>query len=158
MPQNYVMPANAILVNGVPLRHEWEAAPGSAILPGDLVEFNTNYCTHGEAKIKEAAALSELVLGVADVEPWHPKTVAYDAGDNVKVISGNIVVVLRLAAGNDVVCGDLLKPAASGEVQILDCEDGTDDPDENACLKMAQALNTYASATVMQFIIAKLFI
>lgn len=155
MPQNYVMPAKSILVNGVPLMHEWEAAPGSAILPGDVIEFNTAYCSDGEQKIMESPANSEYFLGVAICEPWGDRTTVHSAGDQVRVYSGSIVVVLRLAAGNAVTCGDNLKTAASGEVQELDCEAGTDDVDSNACLRLGRVLNTYASLTVFQFIIVK---
>jgi hypothetical protein len=158
MPQDYVIPANSIKVNGVPLRHEWEAAPGSAILPGDIVEFDTNYCTGGHSKIKECAANSEFAVGVAEVEPLNEKTDAYDASDQVRVLSGNIVVALRLAAGNAVTCGMNLKPAASGEVAVLDCEAGTNDVNSNACLRVAQALESHASATVMVWLVCKLLI
>ena len=158
MPQNYVLPANGVLINGVPLRHEWTAAPGSAILPADIVEFNTGYCANGEAKIMECAANSEFALGVAELEPWHDRTDVYDAGDDVRVLSGNIVFVARLAAGNTITCGENLKPAASGEVTELDCEAGTTDATENACLRVAQSLMSYGSLTVFQFIIAKMHI
>jgi len=164
MPQNYVLPAFATLINGVPLRHEFEAAVGSAILPRDLVEFDTNYCEDGKAHIKEASYCSENVIGVADQHPLEdenyetPLTRAYTAGEAVRVLSGIIVVALRLAAGQTITCGELLKPSHSGEVRELDCESGTSDPYSNACLRVAQALASYASATVMQFIIAKLLI
>jgi hypothetical protein len=157
MPYGYVDPANAILVNGVPLWHEWIAAPGSGIYPGDVVEFDTNYCSDGEAKIKECTADSEKYLGVANQEPMYNRETVYDAGDPVMVMSGSIVVVLRLAANEDITCGDLLKPAASGEVAELDCEAGTSDVANNACLKFAQALKSYGTSTQMQFIIGRLY-
>ena len=158
MPQNYVLPANGILINGVPLRHEWTAAPGSAILPGDIVEFNTGYCADGEAKIMECAANSEFALGVAICHPLRTRTEAYDAGDDVRVLSGTIVFAGRLAAGNTITCGENLKPATSGELTELDCEAGTTDPAENACLRVAQALNSYSSLTVFQWCICKMHI
>ena len=158
MPYNYVAPANGILVHGVPLNEEFIAAPGSAILPGDLVEFDTGYCADGEAKIKEAAANSEHVLGVAEQSHEGDRDDVYTVADPVRVINGDIIVLLRLAANNAITCGDNLKSAASGEVQELDCEAGTGDPDENACLLVARARESKASATVVQWIIAKLMI
>lgn len=158
MPQNYVMPANAILVHGKPLDEEFEAAPGSAILPGDLVEFNTSYCADGLAKIKECAALSEHALGFAELAHDGDKDDVYTAGDAVRVLNGDIIVAARLAAGNAITCGDNLKPADSGELQELDCEAGTSDVDENACLLVARARMSLASATTVQWLIVKCMI
>ena len=158
MPYNYVVPANAILVHGVPLNEEFIAAPGSAILPGDIVEFNTQYCADGEGKIVESPANSEHTLGVAEQSHEADRDTVYTAGDPVRVINGDIIVILRLAAGNAITCGDNLKTAASGEVQELDCEAGTDDPDENACLLVARARVSLGSSTLVQWILAKLFI
>lgn len=150
-----MLPANAILIHGVPLWEEFEAAPGSAILPGDVVEFNRSYCADGEAKIKECAANSELFLGVAEQSHEGDKDDAFSAGDQVRVMNGDIIVALRLVASQAITCGDLLKPAASGEVTVLDCEAGTTDPAENACLKCAQARQSKASATTVQWLAAK---
>lgn len=155
MPQNYVMPANSILIHGVPLWEEFEAAPGSAILPGDLVEFDTRYCADGEAKIMECAEGSEDFLGVAEQSHAGDADDAFSAGDQVRVMSGDIIVRMRLEAGNEVTCGDLLKPAASGEIQPLDCEAGTHDPADNPCLLAAQARASYSSATLVQWVIVK---
>lgn len=151
------MPAQTILIHGVPLWEEFTAAPGSAILPGDVVEFNRSYCADGLAKIQECAANSELFLGVAEVshEEDHDEDDAFAAGEQVRVMNGDIIVRLRLNANQAITCGDLLKPAASGEVTILDCEGGTHDPDENPCLKCAQARQSKGSATVVQWLIAK---
>ena len=158
MPYNYVVPANSILVHGVPLNEEFIAAPGSAILPGDVVEFDVSYCADGEAKIVESPANSENTIGIAI--PSHEGDVddVYAVNDPVRVINGDVIVRLRLAANNAITCGDNLKTAASGEVQELDCEAGTDDPDENACLLVARARVSMASATVVQWLLAKLFI
>lgn len=159
MPQDAVPPANAIIIDGDPLWLEFEAAPGSAILPGDIVEFNTSYCTGGYSKVKEAAANTEGALGVADVEPQNARTVAYDVGDAVLIACGIIHTLLRLAAGETITCGDHLKPAASGEVAKFTCyEDTADWYGGNPCLMIAQATYSYSSLTVMQFIKAKLLI
>jgi len=157
MPQNYVLPANAIKINGDPFEEEFEAAPGSAILPGDVVEFNTSYCANGEAKIKECAANSETFLGIAEQSHEGDKDDVFTAGDAVRVLSVKGVFAFRLAAASGViVCGDLLKPAASGEVTLLECETGTHDPAHNACLLVAQARETKSNSTVVQWIIAKI--
>lgn len=159
MPQDAVPPANAIIIDGDPLWLEFEAAPGSAILPGDIVEFNTTYCTGGYSKVKEAALNTEAALGVADVEPENARTVAYDAGDAVLIACGHIHTLLRLAAGNDITCGNHLKPAASGEVALYICYESTTDwYGGNPCLMIAQATYSYSSLTTMQFIKAKLLI
>lgn len=157
MPQNYVMPANAILIHGKPLDEEFEAAPGSAILPGDLVEFNTAYCADGLAKIKECATLSEHALGFAEQAYDGDKDDVYAAGEAVRVMNGDIIVAARLAAGNAITCGDNLKPAASGELQELDCEEILD-VENNACLLVARARMSLASATVVQWLIVKCMI
>ena len=159
MPQDAVPPANAIIIDGDPLWLEFEAAPGSAILPGDIVEFNTTYCTGGQSKVKEAALNTEAAIGVADVEPENARTVAHDAGDAVLIACGHIQTLLRLAAGNAITCGNHLKPAASGEVALYTCYESTTDwYGGNPCLMIAQALYSYSSLTVMQFIKAKLLI
>lgn len=63
----YPVPAtNKILVGGVPLHMEFEAATASAILPGDLVQFNIPAT---DCNIKEGAADSEEIIGVADITP-----------------------------------------------------------------------------------------
>lgn len=152
------MPANAILIHGKPLDEEFEAAPESAILPGDLVEFDTAYCADGEAKIKECAALSEHALGFAEQSHDEDKDHAFEAGEAVRVMNGDIILAARLAAGNTITCGDNLKPAASGELQELDCGPELWDADENACLLVARARESKASATVVQWIIVKCMI
>ena len=155
MPQNFVLPANAVLIHGQPLLYEFEAAPTSAILPGDVVEFNQAYCANGEAKIKECAANSELFLGIAEQSHEGDRDDVFSAGDQIRVFAGVFVGAMRLAAANEITCGQLLKPAASGELAALDCEAGTHDPAENPCLLAAQALESKASATGMQWIIAR---
>ena len=158
MPQNYVMPANSIIVHGKPLDEEFEAAPESAILPGDLVEFNTDYCADGLVKIKEAAVNTERALGFADTSHEEDDDHVYVAGEAVRVMNGDIVLKARLAAGNAITCGDNLKPAASGELAELDCEAGTSDPAENACLLVGRARMSLASATTWQWLIIKCMI
>jgi hypothetical protein len=145
-------PDNAILFAGVPLEMEFEAS--GTILPGDVVEFDTADCP----KIKAGQADSDIILGVADLAPasattpprGSSRTVAYASGDQVKVISGPIIVMLRLAASEDITCGDHLQAAASGEVKEFVC--GTD----NACQLLAQSLETLSVNTLsFQWVLAK---
>ena len=133
-------PANSILVAGVPLEMEWEAY--GTIYPGDLVEFETTTC-----KVKAAQADSNIVVGIADLamasitQRGASRDNAYTAGDQVKVISGPIIVMGRIAASQDITCGDNLQPAASGEIKEFVC--GTD----NACQLIGQALETLSVDT-----------
>jgi len=156
MPQNYVLPANAILIHGVPLNEEFEAAPGSAILPGDIVCFGTNYCDGGNPRIKECPANHEKFLGVAEQSHEGDRDDVFTAGDQVRVLDGDIIFAARLAANITIICGDLLKTAASGEVTKFNCELVTSDPgNNNACLLVAQSRESKASATTYQWLIAK---
>lgn len=145
MTQYPVAPTNAILMGGVPLYMEFEAAEGSAILPGDLVQFNN---PPGDCTIKEGADDSAEVIGVADIAPigitlsGGSRTDVYLAGQGVQVIRGAITVALRVATSNAIQCGEWVQPAPSGEVKAFVC--GTD----NECQQIAQALATTASSTL----------
>ena len=145
-----VAPANSILKAGVPLEMEFEAA--GEIYPGDVVEFDTATCPH----IKAGADDTNGVIGVADISMGSytgngaKRTAPYAIGNQVKVISGDILVMLRLVHTTAIVCGDHLQPAPSGEVKKYVC--GTD----NACQLLAQAFESKASVTTaMQWILAK---
>jgi len=145
-----VAASQAILVAGVPLEMEFECT--GDIYPGDVVEFDTTACP----KIKAGANETDGIIGVADISMGSytgrgaKRTVAYESGDQVKVISGDILVMLRLANSNAITCGDHLQPAASGEVKAFVC--GTD----NACELLAQAFESKSSNTLaMQWILAK---
>ncbi len=146
MTQYPVPTTHSILVGGLPLFMEFEAATGSGILPGDLVQFNNapNDCT-----IKEGQADSQEVIGVANIHPvgaatpprGGDRTTAFAAGDPVEVIRGPITVMLRIASSEQIQCGEMVQPAASGEVKAFVC--GTDDD----CQRIAQALETTAQDT-----------
>lgn len=141
---------NSILSSGVSLEMEFEAA--SEIYPGDVVEFDTSACP----KIKAGQDDATKIIGVADVSMGSSsgrgaqKTVAYAAGDQVKVISGPIIVWLRLKASADITCGDHLQSGGSGEVKEYLC--ATDE----ACQLLAQSLETKSVNTqVFQWVRAK---
>lgn len=149
MTQYPVRATHGILVGGVPLFLEFEqgAETGTAlILPGDLVEFTNppNDCT-----VKAGQADSATVIGVANIHPVGAATpprggdrvTAYAAGDTIEIIRGACTVMLRIATSEQIQCGEMVQPAASGEVKAYVC--GTD----NDCQRIAQALETTAQDT-----------
>ena len=145
MPQYPVPSNNSIVVGGLPLYLEFEAA--SAILPGDLVQFNSPAA--GDCTIKAGANDSAEVVGVADIAPASPttpprggdRTTAYAAGDQVVVLRGPLTIMLRVATSEQIQCGEMVQPAASGEVKAFVC--GTD----NDCQRIAQSLQTLTQDT-----------
>ena len=145
MPAQYPIPAtNAIIVGGLPLYMEFEAA--SEIYPGDLVQFNNPGA--GDCTIKAGAVDSEEIVGVADISVADSslggagRTKPYSAGDSVKVVRGPLTIMLRLASSEQIQCGEFLQPAASGEVKAYVC--GTD----NDCQRIAQSLETLTQNTL----------
>lgn len=146
-----VPPAHDVFVGGLPLYMEFEAASGSAILPGDLVQFNN---PPSDCTIKEGAANSTSIIGVAGISPQSAttpprggdRTTAYAAGDQVKVLRGPITMMLRIATGETISCGEFVQPAASGEVKEYYCVT------DNDCQRIAQALeSTSISTTTFQW-------
>ena len=146
MTQYPVKPSRAILVGGLPLFMEFEQGSGTAILPGDVVEF-TN--PSADCTVKAAATDSAAAIGIANIHPVPGATpprggdrlTAYEAGDQIEVISGPITVMLRIASSEEIQCGEYVQPGASGEVKAYVC--GTD----NDCQKVGQALETTAQDT-----------
>lgn len=148
MTQYPVAPSHSVVVGGLPLYLgdlEQGAEVGDAlILPGDLVEYTNppNDCT-----IKAAQADSTTVVGVADVHTGNISggggdiTSAYAAGNPVVVVRGPLTIMLRIAASEEIQCGEFVQPAASGEVKAYIC--GTD----NDCQRIAQALETTTQDT-----------
>lgn len=136
---------NSIFVGGHPHIEEFEAS--ADIFPGDLVVFTNASALDKTIKVAEADAVD--VIGVADISVDNialrggKRSSKYEAEDVVKVIKGVINVMLRLAANQDIDRGEMLQPAASGEVKAYEC--GTD----NACQLIAQSLEdviTYTDA------------
>ena len=146
MTQYPVLATNAILVGDVPLFMEWEAAVSSVILAGDVVQFNA---PPGDCTIKEAVVDSTEAIGIANIHPVPGATpprggdrvTAFAAGDQVEVMRGDLTVMLRVAHTNAIQCGEMVQPAAGGEVMAFIC--GTD----NDCQRIAQSLYTIASDT-----------
>ena len=148
----FPIPSNhSILVGGYGavrfLEIEQGALTGTAlILAGDLVE-HTN--PSADCTVKAGQADSTTVLGVAKIRPAGTGTpprggdrvTAYAAGDMIEIINGPITVMLRIASSEEIQCGEMVQPAASGEVKAYVC--GTDEP----CQLIAQALETIAQDT-----------
>ncbi len=147
MTQYPVPSTHSIVVGGLPLYMEFEQGAGTAILPGDVVEFTTppNDCT-----VKAAAVDTTFAIGIADISPQSAttpprggdRTTAYALGDQVKVIRGPCTVMLRIATSEDIQCGEFVQPAASGEVMAYICVT------DNDCQRIAQALETNTADTL----------
>ncbi len=152
MPVWPVASANSIFVGGSGIViEEFEAS--EAIYPGDLVEF-----TNADAldkTIKPAVVNSSAVLGVADISIDNKdlrggkRTLPYAALDVVKVIKGPINAMLRLAGGEDIDRGEMLMPAASGEVKAYNCAT------ETSCTLIAQSLEDKVNYTDVEFILVE---
>lgn len=148
MTQYPVPSNNSIIVGSVSGGFYMEFEAASAILPGDLVQFNSPAA--GDCTIKAGANNSEEIIGVAAISPQSASTpprggeraTGYAAGDQVKVIRGTWAVMLRVAASEQIQCGEFVQPAASGEVKAYVC--GTD----NDCQRIAQSLQTLAQNTL----------
>ena len=153
MTQFPVPSTNSIVVGGYGsvrwLEFEQGAEVGAAlIMPGDLVEF-TN--PPADCSVRAGQADSTTVIGVAKIHAVGTDTPprgstresegVYEAGDMVEIVNGPITVMLRIAASQDIQCGEMVQPAASGEVMAYIC--GTDEP----CQLIAQALETTAADT-----------
>ena len=149
MTQWPVRPNHAILHSGLPLFMEFKqgAEIGDAlILPGDLVEFTA---PGADCTVRAGQVDSTTVIGVANIHPVPGDTpprggdrlTPYKAGDQIEILRGPLIVMLRIASSNEITCGEMVQPAAGGEVYEFIC--GTD----NDCQRIAQALETTASDT-----------
>ena len=145
MPQYPQAATNMIITGGLPLFMSFEAC--GAILPGDLVQFCD--APAGDCRIQAATVDSTAVVGVADISAasattpprGSSRTVAYASADQVKVVRGPLTIMLRLLASEEIQCGEMVQPAASGEVKAYIC--GTD----NDCQRIAQSLETVTQDT-----------
>jgi hypothetical protein len=125
MPQglDHEMALNAILYAGQPEIQEMEVETTTQFCPGKLVIANT-----AEYQCQVAPATSSIVLGVADV-PSDEKltayyvpsaaglvTTAFTAGDQIRVLRGDIVVKLIAISSATIAVGTRLISAANGMV------------------------------------------
>ena len=169
MPQWPVPSANSILVGGLPLFHEYETIEN--IYPGMVVSFTGNVtpvtiqaCTFGEDPVGVA------LKAMADQEghgSWMvptctghestTKNLPYQNGDQVKVVSGAVFVMLILDAEEDIEPGAKLQcsSATAGYVEEFYCDGATGDP----CDLLAESLEDVTTAVgECEYFMAKLLI
>ena len=149
MTQYPVPSTHGILLGGVPLFMEFlqgAEVGGALILPGDLVEFTS---PSADCTVKAGQADSSTIIGVANISPvgaiatprGGDRLTPYQLDDPIEIMRGPLTVMLRIASSEDIQCGEMVQPAASGEVAAYVC--GTD----LDCQRIAQALETTAVDT-----------
>lgn len=144
--------ATCILVGGEPLEAEYIAS--EAIVPGDLVEFTR--ADFEDKEIKPCTADSDFAIGFAVLTPNIDVTTgamrgakpsqAWAAGDSVKVVKGDCFVMAWVVAG-EYEMGELLVPAASGELAAAECD--TDNPCQIVAQVYEDVDNTAAAAILV---------
>lgn len=148
----YKKPSNKILVAGNPLVQELKIETATNMYPGRTVIKGTN---DDDIVVGTAPAGKsfEKIIGVLGYEqcrdPDKPADVdtIYAAGAWVPVLSGPCIVVGRLASGESVVKGDLLIPAANGELALMPDKDlNATFADTEVELELAQAKSVIAVA------------
>ena len=107
----YGKPTNKILVSGNPITDEC-VTEGASVKPGLLVIKGT-----GDHQVGLAGAGALNVLGVVDIDPRYKMTDAFPDKHPVKVLKGNIVTVLTLAASQTISKGRRMQAAANGQAQ-----------------------------------------
>jgi len=124
MPQGVITPLNSILYAGDPdTMQEYEVKTYANLAPGRLVITDTY-----EYAIQVAGAAATDIIGVADIMSDEKLTlmqtetadgaplVTYAAGDQVRVLRGDIVVKLLAKSGETIAVGTRLIAAAAGMV------------------------------------------
>ena len=109
----YVKPLHKILVGGDPIVEEL-VTEGTDVKPGLLAIPGT-----GDHQVKPAGLSAENVIGVVDYDAKRPLTEAYPNNYSVRILKGNIVVVLTLKSGNNVTKGTRLQSEANGMCKPL---------------------------------------
>jgi hypothetical protein len=109
----FVRPENKVLVAGQPLVEEL-LTEGTAVKPRLLVAKGT-----GDNQVSPAGAGATNVLGAADYDARYNIDDAFPDAHPVRVLKGNIIVVLILAASQTITKGQKLMAAANGEVQAF---------------------------------------
>lgn len=154
MPQGVVLPTNAILYAGEPLVQELEAE-GTLILPGRLVMTGT-----AGHQCKVGTILGEAkILGVADIQAEHPlhekgftdpdHATDYVAGAPVRVLRGDVVVMVVAKSGETIAVGTRLQAGDAGVVIPHVVATGT---------SIGYALTAPVTGTENEWILAKLTI
>lgn len=164
MGQWPVPSANSILVSGVPLEFEFDAY--GTIYPGMGVE----YTGANSYTVQACDTLGDNLIGIADISmssltgrgSWRKdgaEDLPYITGDEMKVISGPITVMLLLAPLNQTITvGNKLQcyGTVAGTFTVYTCGLTTSDP----CALVAEAMETVTTTTLTlsQYIHAKLLI
>jgi len=111
-------PTNRIVVAGEPIVHECKVETATNMYPGRLVQKGTN---DDDIVVGTATGMPIGWLGYEQAHSaYQPSTVdtAYSLNDRAPVLNGGkFVIVGRLATGENVSKGDLLVPAANGELK-----------------------------------------
>ena len=169
MPQWPVPSANSILVGGLPLFHEYEAYediyPGMAVsFTGNVLPVTIQACAFGEDPVGIALKAmadqdghgSWMVPTCTGAEST-TKDLPYQAGDQVKVVSGAIFVMLILDSNEAIEPGAKLQCSAntSGYVEEFYCDGTTADP----CDLLAESLEAVTTGDdACEYFMAKLLI
>lgn len=109
----FIRPTNKVLVAGNPIVDE-SLTEGTSIKPRLLVVKGT-----GDHQVSLAGAGAANVLGAVDYDSRYKIDDAFPDAHSVRVLKGNIVVVLILAASQTITKGQKLMAAANGEVQAF---------------------------------------
>jgi len=112
MPQGLVQPARGILHSGNPTIIEYEVETIAEMMPGRLVQTDTD-----AERIEVQVSGGADTLGVLDVEYGELRTSNYDAGDQARVLSGNCVVLLTKDSGTALTVGAKVSPGNVGMIQ-----------------------------------------
>ena len=160
MPQGLdsTMIINKILYAGTPVYQEMEIETQDTIAPGRLLIKGT-----AQYQCAVAGATSLEVIGVADVMADRKLTLMqtetaagtpldyYDAGDQIRVIRGDVIVKLLLLSGQTITVGERVEAAANGMVQ-------TETADGSGAAIGYAVENSTAPATCCEWILVKLII
>lgn len=112
MTQRPVVPANAVLCEGIPLYEEMEVEEKTNMYPGRAVIVGTN-----DYQCKVSGAASTVVIGVLDIKSDGLYTTQYAVGDSARILRGDIVVVMEAASGETINVGTKLVVDAAGRVK-----------------------------------------
>jgi len=168
MPQWPVSANNAILVNGVPLEHEYEASEGS-IWPGMGVTINTT--NYWEADLCDDGDNVKCIVDISMASLTGRGSWRYDSihghgtttplplndEDQFKCISGSISVMLLLAGSQTIDEGDKLQCVGAGMFGKFECLTTVNlavDP----CALVAEAMEAVTTQTTPKYIHAQLLI
>ena len=174
MPQWPVPAANSILVGGLPLYHEYEATgniyPGMVVsLSGAVDPVTISPCDSGATALDDPIGIATLAMadqeghgswrkpnceGAGDVAT---KDLPYQEGDQVKVVSGPVFVMLILDQNQHLVPGDKVMCSDDNPGLVIEyyCGLTTSDPCALVAESMEHVVNAAGSC---EYFLAKLLI